>query len=200
MYHLINKVVETINFDSISADRKTELQRLIDYIQVKKDAGVEANLIFVCTHNSRRSQFSQIWAKVAAEQYGIAINSFSGGVEVTEFNKKAVESLKRFGFSVDGEGGRNGKYTVEFDIQCKAVDAFSKLVEDEANPKENFAAIMTCADADENCPIVVGCEDRIPIRYDDPKVFDDSPLEFAMYDYRSFEIATEMFYVFSRIK
>jgi len=58
---------------------------------------------------------------------------------------------------------------------------------------------MTCDHADENCPFIPGTEQRIPVRYEDPKAFDNTPLEAEKYDERSVQIATEMFYVFSKI-
>jgi arsenate reductase (thioredoxin) len=59
---------------------------------------------------------------------------------------------------------------------------------------------MTCAHADENCPFIPSSDRRIAVRYEDPKAFDDSPLEEAKYDERSLQIASEMFYVFRQIK
>ena len=59
---------------------------------------------------------------------------------------------------------------------------------------------MTCSQADGGCPFIAGAEKRIPITYEDPKAFDDSPLEEAKYDERSLQIASEMFYVFRQIK
>ncbi len=200
MYHLLKQVVEKINFNDISEDRRTELKVLADFVQRKKDKEEEVHLNFICTHNSRRSQFSQIWATVAADYYGVAIKSYSSGVEVTAMNPRAVQSLERFGFHISSPGGENPHYTIEYSAIAGVITAFSKLLEDATNPSENFAAIMTCSHADENCPFVAGCEKRIPIRYEDPKAFDDSPLESSMYDYRSFQIATELFYVFSEIK
>ncbi|NOQ70760.1 MAG: protein-tyrosine-phosphatase [Crocinitomix sp.] len=199
MYHLLKQVVEKINFDEISDTRKGELNLLIDFVQWKKDRGEVIQLNFICTHNSRRSQFSQIWAKVAADYYGVAIQSYSSGVELTELNPRAVQSLKRFGFDVNSSGGDNPHYSIDYGAAGASITAFSKLIEDPVNPTGNFAAIMTCSHADENCPIVVGCEQRISLRYDDPKAFDDTPLESSMYDYRSFQIATELFYAFSKI-
>ncbi|MDG1913498.1 MAG: protein-tyrosine-phosphatase [Crocinitomix sp.] len=200
MYHTIKQIIDKIDFETISAERKSELKVLSDYIQRKKNANNTVHLNFICTHNSRRSQFSQIWAKVAADYFKIDASTYSSGVEVTAMNKRVVDSLKRFGFDIEGEGNDNPHYSVVYSESSKALTAFSKLIEDASNPTENFAAIMTCAHADENCPIVVGCEDRIPIRYDDPKAFDDTALQSCMYDYRSFQIASEMFYVFSILK
>ena len=58
---------------------------------------------------------------------------------------------------------------------------------------------MTCAHADENCPFIPGTEQRIPVRYKDPKTFDDTPEETAAYLNKSIEIATEMQYIFSSV-
>ena len=59
---------------------------------------------------------------------------------------------------------------------------------------------MTCDQADENCPFILGCESRIPIRYNDPKEFDNTPQQADKYLERSIEIASEMLYIFSQIK
>ncbi|MFC3415362.1 low molecular weight phosphatase family protein [Algoriphagus hitonicola] len=84
----------------ISPERKELLGLLIDFIQEKINQGEMVNLNFICTHNSRRSQFSQIWAQTAADYYGIPANCYSGGVEVTAFNERAVDSIMRAGFDV----------------------------------------------------------------------------------------------------
>jgi arsenate reductase (thioredoxin) len=195
----IQKVIEKINLDSISTERKGELDLLVDYVQNKKDKNEAVLLNFICTHNSRRSQLSQLWASVASHFYKIPIESFSGGVEVTACNERVIASLERFGFDVSNKDGENPRYQVSYDALQKSRLLFSKMYDSEENPTSGFAAIMTCDHADENCPYIAGCEVRIPIRYEDPKAFDDSPLEAAMYDYRSFQIATELFYVFSKI-
>lgn len=189
-----------MDFVSISENRKAILQNLIDFIQEKVSSNSDVLLNFICTHNSRRSQFSQLWAQVASDHFGIQAQCFSGGVEVTAFNERAVDSLKRIGFEVLSEGDENPRYEFSWSDSGNSLVLFSKLYDDAINPLEGFAAIMTCSHADENCPYVAGCEKRIPIRYADPKHFDDTPLEAAFYDYRSFEIGTELFYVFSQIE
>jgi len=183
----------------ITEERKAVLQEMIDYVQKKVDNNQDINLNFICTHNSRRSQFSQIWGKVAAEYYGIDINSYSGGVEVTAFNERAVASIKRFGFKVSQDGNGNPKYFVFYSDDADPITAFSKVFDDGANASKNFAAIMTCSHADENCPFIPGTEARIPVRYEDPKAFDDTPEEAEKYDERSLQIGSEMLFVFSRI-
>jgi arsenate reductase (thioredoxin) len=199
MFIKIQAVIDKMDFNTISESRKNELAILTQFIQEKKDKNLPVLLNFICTHNSRRSQFSQIWGQMASNYFGVSAQSYSGGVEETAFNERAVASLERFGFKMSKEGEENPKYFVQWDVNSDPLVMFSKMYDDSINPSWGFAAIMTCSHADENCPIVSGCEKRIPIRYEDPKNFDDTPLESALYDYRSFEIATELFYVFSKI-
>lgn len=185
---------------SISEERKAVLQPLIAYIQSKIDQEEAVNLNFICTHNSRRSQFSQIWAQTAADYFGIPVSCYSGGVEVTAFNERAVASIKRSGFRVSSKGESNPKYFVFNSDEGAPIIAFSKLFDDSANKAKNFAAVMTCAHAEENCPFIAGAEKRIAVRYEDPKAYDDTAQEAEMYDARSIQIASEMFYTFSKIK
>ncbi len=199
MFHKIQAVIDKIDFNTISEIRRNKLAVLVHFIQEKKDKNLPVLLNFICTHNSRRSQFSQIWGQVASNYFGISAQSYSGGVEETAFNERAVASLERFGFKMSKEGVGNPKYFIQWDENSEPLVMFSKMYDDSINPSSGFAAIMTCSHADENCPVVSGCEKRIPIRYEDPKNFDDTPLESALYDYRSFEIATELFYVFSKV-
>lgn len=185
----------------ISAERKAVLEVLISYIQSKLDQGQNVNLNFICTHNSRRSQFSQIWAQTAADFHGIPANCYSGGVEVTAFNDRAVSSLKRSGFRISyKENGSNPIYSVFYSDESDPIIAFSKVFDDPANDALHFAAVMTCDHADENCPFIPGTEQRIPVRYEDPKAFDDTDLEAEKYDERSLQIASEMLYVFFQVQ
>ncbi|MCH7410927.1 protein-tyrosine-phosphatase [Belliella sp. DSM 111904] len=200
LYPTLQSHIEQAQALSISQERKAVLQVLIDYIQKKVDQDQVINLNYICTHNSRRSQFSQIWGKVAAEYHGIDINSFSGGVEVTAFNERAVASIKRFGFKVSKDGEGNPKYFVFYSDDADPIVTFSKVYDDATNAPTDFAAIMTCSHADENCPFIPGAEARIPVRYEDPKAFDDTDQEAIKYDERSLQIGSEMLYLFSKVK
>ena len=195
----IEEFVSSISVESISKERKTVLQPLIDYIQSKQDQNEVAQLNFICTHNSRRSQLTQAWAKAMSIHFGIDIHSFSGGVEVTAFNQSAINALINGGFKAKLEGETNPKVSLTFSEKHVPLIMFSKKFDDAINPIEGFAAIMTCSDADANCPFIAGAEKRIPVKYDDPKLFDGTPEEAAKYAERSLQIATEMFYVFSQI-
>ena len=199
-YPTLNSDISNILEMSLSEDRKKILQPLIDYIQSKIEKKQTVQLNFICTHNSRRSQFAQIWTKTAAIYYGIEADCFSGGVEVTEFNANAVEAIASSGFQFSKTGDKNPHYSLRVADGSEEILCYSKLHSDKKSPRENFATIMVCSHADENCPLILGAEKRFPIRYEDPKAFDQSPEKRTKYKERSQEIASEMFYVFSQIK
>ncbi|MDE0559589.1 protein-tyrosine-phosphatase [Algoriphagus sp. NF] len=201
LYPTLAETIQNAKKQPIPAERKAVLEVLISYIQSKLDQGQDVNLNFICTHNSRRSQFSQILAKTAADLHGIPANCYSGGVEVTAFNDRAVSSLKRSGFRISfKENGSNPIYSVFYSDESDPIIAFSKVFDDPANDALHFAAVMTCDHADENCPFIPGTERRIPVRYEDPKAFDGTDLEAEKYDERSLQIASEMLYVFFQVQ
>lgn len=190
----------TAEFNRIVDQRKRDLTGISEYIGRCLSTSAQARLTFICTHNSRRSQLSQIWALVAAKYYGIGgIATFSGGTEVTAFNPRAVASLQRSGLriSVDDPSQRNPHYSVFFSPKSKPQICFSKTYSQPPNPMSDYCAIMTCSDADIACPLVTGCELRVSLPYEDPKVADDTQLETQIYDQRSAQICREMLYLMS---
>lgn len=200
MYTSIKSYCDSLvsSFDEISSERKTLLSKIGHYILEKRKKNEPVNLIYVCTHNSRRSHFGQVWAQVAADYYQISnVNTFSGGTEATAFNPNAIHALRRIGFKVETEDSTaNPTYKVRYDESLKPCLCFSKVYNHTSNPHTNFAAIMTCSDAEENCPFIPGVELRIATTYDDPKVFDNTPLQDAKYDERCRQIALETLFVF----
>ncbi|MDP3557226.1 MAG: protein-tyrosine-phosphatase [Bacteroidota bacterium] len=201
MFANIKAYCDTIinEFVNIPSNRKEVLGKIADYIISKNNLPV--NLVYICTHNSRRSHFGQVWANVASSYYKIKnINSFSGGTEATSFNLNAINALNRIGFSVESlTENENPVYQVAYGDNEEPIECFSKVYNNSINPQKDFAAIMTCSDADENCPFIEGAEIRIATTYNDPKMFDNTPMQDEMYDERCRQIATETFYVFSRI-
>ena len=181
--------------DAIPSDRVRILEEIVDYISSKD----EPKLNFICTHNSRRSHLSQIWAQAFAHKFSIPLATFSGGTEATAFNPNAVAALQRAGFDISKKGEYNPRYEVSFDEKAHPVIAFSKRYEDSPNPTRDFAAIMTCSEADAECPVVLGADTRIKLFYQDPKIADGTPNEASTYDERCRQIAKEMFYVFDKI-
>ena len=185
--------------DIIPAARKEKLQQLASYIEAKRTAERIA-LNFICTHNSRRSHLAQIWAAVAAYYYGVSkVKTFSGGTEATAFNPRAVAAMNRAGFRIAGGEGDNPIYSVSFADDAESLVCFSKVYDHPRNPRSKFAAIMTCSDADENCPFIPGVELRLALTYEDPKAADGTPEEAARYDERVRQIGREIFYAFSLV-
>lgn len=204
MFPSIKTFIESAiaDFDSIPADRKELLHKLTAFLQSKVDADQKIELNYICTHNSRRSHLGQIWAKVAAYYYGFTnIETYSGGTEATAFNPNAIASIKRTGFEITQTGSEtNPFYNVIFDENGSKVLCFSKRYDDKSNPKSDFAAVMTCTDADGKCPFIAGATLRVATPYVDPKKADNTPEQDATYDARSKQIATECLYVFSLVK
>lgn len=186
-------------FDQIDTKRKTQLEELSAYIRQQRAEGGLVRLTFVCTHNSRRSHMSQIWAEVAAETYGIRATTYSGGTESTAFNPRAVAAMERAGFKIEKTtDDLNPIYHVRCGDDRPAMTCFSKKYNGDPNPDKGFAAVMVCSDADRSCPIVPGATGRFAIPFDDPKMSDGTPQEAATYDERCAQIAREMLYAMSR--
>lgn len=200
IYSTLENTIKRLEGHSISDDRKAVLAPVISYLAQKLTASAQPNLNFICTHNSRRSQFAQVWAYMAAKWYGVQSNAYSGGVEVTAFNSNAIKSLRKAGFDIFVNEGTNPTCYVKCNETSTPLPAFSKLFNHETNPKENFAAVMTCSDADENCPFIPGAEERIALLYDDPKEFDNTAKQEAKYLERSEQIGRELLYVFREVK
>ena len=188
-------------FDSIPMERKVLLEKISHYIISKKNQNKSINLVYICTHNSRRSHFGQIWAQVAARYYNVKnVHAFSGGTEITAFNINAISAIKRVGFDVRKINDEiNALYHIYFDDTEKPIECFSKLYNDIKNPHRDFSAIMTCSDAEKNCPFIPGAELRIGTTYSDPKAFDNTTLQDIKYDERCKQIGLETLYTFSKI-
>jgi len=198
----IENVIATLNFESISPERKIILQPLIDFIQAKVNNQQDIRLNLICTHNSRRSHLSQVWAQTAAAHYGIKnVFSYSGGTEATAMFPMAAKTLVKQGFQIKTIAeGNNPVYAIKYNANTHPIIGFSKTFDDDFNPQSEFAAILTCSSADQGCPFIAGAEVRIPITFEDPKAFDNTPQQVEKYEERSVQIATELFYVFSQIK
>ncbi|WP_431107137.1 low molecular weight phosphatase family protein [Winogradskyella poriferorum] len=202
---LYSKLVEklnSLNTASISEERRTILQPLIDFIQAKVDAKQIINLNFICTHNSRRSHLSQAWAQATGSYFGIEnLFCYSAGTEATALFPVAAKTLGNSGFKVETlSQGENPIYSIKYSENQHPIIGFSKTITSGFNPKSGFAAIMTCSSADQGCPFIAGAEKRIPVTYEDPKVSDGTPQQAEKYEERSNQIATEMKFIFSQIK
>ena len=185
----------------IAAERKELLASLAIHIQQKLTECSTISLTFICTHNSRRSHFAQIWAQVAADYYGLQnIVCYSGGTEVTAFNPNAVKALQTAGLIITGASAKsNTHYSVQYSAVHPAIEAFSKKYADAPNPSSDYTAVLTCSEADEACPVVFGANARFKITFEDPKKSDGTPEQDAVYLTRCKQIATEMLYTFKLV-
>lgn len=202
LYPEIENTVKSFDFKQISEERKAILQPLIDFIQTKADSNLGIRLNLICTHNSRRSHLSQVWAQTAATYYDIKnVSCYSGGTEATALFPMVAQTLGDLGFKIKTLSEEtNPIYSIKYSANELPVIGFSKTYDDDFNPENGFAAIMTCSQADGGCPFIAGAEKRIPITFEDPKISDGTPQQKETYLKRSLQIGTEMFYVFSQIK
>lgn len=201
LFSEIEQVIKELNPETISNQRKAVLQPLIDFIQSKVSNQQDIRINFICTHNSRRSHLAQIWAQTLAYHFTIKnLFCYSGGTEATALFPMVVESLQNSGFKIKSISESNNPiYSIKYADNAYPIIGFSKKLDDDFNPKSEFAAIMTCSQADDGCPFVAGAEKRIPITFEDPKIYDQTPQQAEKYQERSLQIATELFYVFSQI-
>ncbi|MCS6929683.1 MAG: protein-tyrosine-phosphatase [Saprospiraceae bacterium] len=196
----ISHYLDSLRRDAVMPEHIPILDGIASYAAEVIRAGRTVRLTFICTHNSRRSHLAQVWAQVVAHWMGLApVECYSGGTEVTACNLRTVAALKRAGLEiVPITTGENPIYLIRYAEGVAPIAAFSKIYDAPPNPREHFGAVMTCAQAEKNCPFVVGAERRFSLPYDDPKIADDTPQEGIIYDERCRQIAREMLYLWER--
>jgi arsenate reductase len=179
----------------IPPDRIAILRDLAAYIVQKKERKEVVKLNFICTHNSRRSHLAQIWATTAAAYYGFELTSYSGGTEATALAPQTAIALQKFGFRVNHSGSDNPSYQFLYTLDSRPIVCFSKTYDDDVNPVRAFAAIMTCSEADQECPFIPGADFRLSLPYKDPKQADGTAEEDTVYTTTARWVGREMFYV-----
>lgn len=181
------------------ADWRIEaLNNLASIVKSSLDELGYAKLVFICTHNSRRSQLAELWFSLAATYFDItSIETYSGGTEATEFNRRMVDAVRRADFDLKSDHAEvNPRYEAFFTPDGESSGTyFSKVYDHPENPNRDFIAVMVCSDADENCPVVSGARHRFSLPYLDPKAYDDTPEERLQYDKKVREIGREMLYL-----
>ena len=145
MYPELERIIASYSEENISPERKALLQPLVNYIQEKINNDETIRLNFICTHNSRRSHLSQIWAQAMAFHFGIKnVYCYSGGTETTAMFPMVVEILISQGFQITKlSETENPVYAVKYSANEIAVICFSKTYNNSFNPPSKFAAIMT---------------------------------------------------------
>ena len=199
---LIDQLTE--DADRIPESRLSILDSLTQQIRKQRKGKEPVRLNFICTHNSRRSQMAQIWAHTAAAAYQVPhIETGSGGTEATAFHPNAVRAMRTLGLRIteaeDQPDLANPRYRVSVGTGIPELTCHSKRFEDAFPSGTPFVAVMTCSDADQNCPVVPGAQARIPLTYEDPKVSDGSGNEQQEYLRTAVEIGREILHVFRNI-
>lgn len=202
LFKEVETFITTLNIETIPKERFQILKPLVDYVQEKVVTNKNIHLNFICTHNSRRSHLSQVWAQVMAAYFNVEhVSCYSGGTESTALFPRVAKTLEHSGLKVERlTEGTNPIYSIKYGADIHPIIGFSKTYDAAFNPKHEFAAVMTCSHADENCPFIPGAEKRIPVTFEDPKAFDGTDQQAEKYHERSIQIATELFYVFSQIR
>lgn len=201
MFEDLQSTILNFSESNIPRERKEILSPLIQYIKNKLSKNEDIRLNFICTHNSRRSHLSQIWAQTMAYHFGVhKVTCYSGGTESTAMFPKIAETLVNQGFEILKLSETNNPvYAVKYATTEHPVICFSKEYNHSFNPDTGYAAVVTCNSADEACPIVIGAEKRFPVKYDDPKAFDHTDLMDSKYAERSNQIGLEMWFVFQEV-
>lgn len=196
------KSIESFSSPAISDERKEVLQALVQYVQNKSINNEAIRLNFICTHNSRRSHLTQIWAQTMAYYFGIKnIFCYSGGTDNTAIFPKVIETLSNQGFQIQKlTETENPVYAVKYAQNEAPIVCFSKKYNSDFNPKNKFGAILTCDNVDQDCPLVLGAEARISVKYKDPKAYDTTDQIDEKYEECSLLIGQEMYWVFNSIK
>lgn len=200
--NLENYITTKILNSEITLERKLILDNISKYLKKEITNNQTINLNFICTHNSRRSHLAQIWSETAINYYNLKdINCYSGGTAVTALFPKIIETLEHQGFKIEEiSKDKNPIYNIKSGENEIPIIGFSKRYDSDFNPQSNFIAMMTCSEADQDCPIINGCKKRFSLNYQDPKLSDETEYQSQIYKERSLEIAREMFYVFQKIK
>ncbi|MDI6401459.1 protein-tyrosine-phosphatase [Balneolaceae bacterium ANBcel3] len=196
---LIDQLLEEKHL--IAPSRIEILDTMAEYIRKRSKSKRNTNLVYICTHNSRRSQIAQIWSHTASVAFQFhGCTSLSGGTEVTAFFPSAIQAMKTLGFSIESSSGSspNPVYDVHVGEQTPSISCYSKKYEDAVKSIDDFAAIMTCSDADVHCPVIPGAEKRIPLTYNDPKHFDETDQQKSAYLKTAVHIGREILYVFNK--
>ena len=173
-----------------SETRLEELDALAALLNVHSKDGLAVN--FICTHNSRRSHFSEVLFRTAAKYYGHEnVETYSGGTEGTALYPEVAKSFKRHGFTAVKDLVAHNPHWQIFhpllESEHNTPFLFSKAYDHAPNP--------SCDSANDACPVVVGAAARFPLTFVDPKRSDGTPECSAVYDATLKEIAAEMGYL-----
>ena len=105
---------------------------------------MKKRILFLCTHNSCRSQMAE---GLVNHFLGDRYEAFSAGTEATRVNPRATQVMAEIGIDISSH-------------RSKTLDEFAE---------EPFDQVVTlCGDANEKCPLFIGGTQRLHQGFDDP--------------------------------
>jgi len=105
---------------------------------------MKQRILFLCTHNSCRSQMAE---GLVNHYLGDRFQAFSAGTEATRVNPLAAQVLAELGIDISGH-------------RSKTLDEFAG---------QTFDHVITlCNSANEQCPLFFGGVQRVHLGFDDP--------------------------------
>jgi arsenate reductase len=111
---------------------------------------MKKNVLFICIHNSARSQMAEAFLK---EMCGAEFEAHSAGLEPGRLNPVVVEAMRELGIDISGNQ--------------------TKTVADMINSGKTFAYVITVCDETSagRCPIFPGVTKRLHWGFPDPSAF-----------------------------
>jgi arsenite transporter len=178
----------------ISPARLDMLRRLGEAIRGQLGTTGHCDVVFICTHNSRRSQMSQALLQALSAQVAWrGVLAHSAGTVATAVAPPVLTALREAGFTIDGGHDADpDRHLLRFANDAPPLPLFSKTLGDASLPRDGFIAVMTCDDADEACPVIPGAAVRTALPFIDPKTADDTPDEAQAYATTCARIAHEL--------
>ena len=113
-------------------------------------------VLFVCIHNSARSQMAEAFVNT---RHGDRLRAYSAGLEAGSLNPVVVDAMREVGVDI---GGNRSKSVNDGDIRSREYD-FVVTVCDESSAQA--------------CPIYPTRGDRLHWSFADPSSFDGTPQE-----------------------
>jgi arsenate reductase len=111
---------------------------------------MKTKVLFICTHNSARSQMAEGYMKA---RYGDRYDVFSGGTEVTRVHPMAIAVMQEIGIDISQH-------------RSKLIDEFYGL---------GIETVVTVCDAaNKACPFFPGAKEVIHQGFPDPSAFTGS--------------------------
>ena len=114
------------------------------------ETAVKRRVLFLCTHNSARSQMAEaLLRNLGGDQF----EAFSAGTEATHVRPLAIRAMAEVGIDISGQ-------------ESKTLDRYVN---------EPFDTVITvCDQANEACPVFSGAKERLHWSFPDPSTAEGS--------------------------